>query len=116
MNEDLLDQLKLSLRLSDDEAAEDSTILSRNLVAAENYVKGAVGTELTDFYDREDVQTLYEIVVISIASAYYTYRSASMTGRVNNVNLTSNSIIAQLRGKYAKAMEEVDADGSEHKS
>lgn len=115
-NEDsLLKDLKLSLRLDDDQ--EDSTILNRNLTAAEAYVKGAVGNDddlMTGFYDLDKVKTLYEIVVISIASAYYTYRSANMTGRANTVDLTSNAIIGQLRAKYELEKQERESNGSEH--
>ena len=39
-----------------------------------------------------------------------------MTGRVNTVDMTGNSIIAQLRGKYLKEKERREANGSEHQS
>lgn len=111
----LLEDLKLSLRLNDDE--EDLNILNRNLAAAEAYVKGAVGSDdglMSGFYELGKIKTLYEIVVIAIASAYYTYRSAGMTGRMNSVDLTSNSIIAQLRAKYEREKLEREANGTEH--
>jgi len=114
-SDSLLKDLKLSLRIDDDE--EDSAILSRNLTAAEAYVKGAVGSDdglMSGFYEMPKAKTLYEIVVIAIASAWYTYRSASMTGRANVVDLTSNSIIAQLRAKYEREKQEREDDGSEH--
>jgi len=111
----LLEDLKLSLRLNDDE--EDLNILNRSLAAAEAYVKGAVGSDkylMNGFYEMSDAKTLYEIVVIAIASSYYTYRVANTNGRVNSVDSTSNSIIAQLRGKYDSEKERREADGSKH--
>lgn len=117
MADSLLNDLKLSLRLGLDE--EDDTILNRNLTAAESYVKGAIGSDdglMKGFYDLDNVKQSYEIAVIALASSYYTFRSSSMTGRVNTVDMTGNSIIAQLRGKYLKEKERREADGSEHQS
>lgn len=112
MADKLLTTLKLSLRV---DGSDDDDILNRNLIAAESYVKGAIGETgslMKDFYELPETQTLYETAVIAIASSYYTYRSASMTGRVNNVDLTSNSIIAQLRGKYNRIYQERIENGS----
>ncbi len=120
MDDSLLSDLKLSLRLDPDE--EDDTILNRNLTAAESYIKGAIGNDdglMEGFYELDSVKRSYEIAVIALASSYYTFRSSGMTGRVNTVNtvdMTGNSIIAQLRGKYLKEKERREADGSEHQS
>lgn len=117
MADSLLNDLKLSLRLDSDE--EDDTILNRNLTAAESYVKGAIGSDdglMKGFYDLDNVKQSYEIAVIALASSYYTFRSSSMTGRVNTVDMTGNSIIAQLRGKYLREKERREANGSEHQS
>lgn len=117
MADSLLNDLKLSLRLDPDE--EDDTILNRNLTAAESYVKGAIGNDdglMKGFYELDSVKHSYEIAVIALASSYYTFRSSGMTGRINTVDMTGNSIIAQLRGKYLKEKERREADGSEHQS
>lgn len=117
MDDLLLSDLKLSLRLDPDE--EDDTILNRNLTAAESYIKGAIGNDdglMDGFYELDSVKHSYEIAVIALASSYYTFRSSGMTGRVNTVDMTSNSIIAQLRGKYLKEKERREANGSEHQS
>lgn len=117
MVDSLLSDLKLSLRLDSDE--EDDTILNRNLTAAESYIKGAIGNDdglMEGFYELDSVKRSYEIAVIALASSYYTFRSSGMTGRVNAVDMTGNSIIAQLRGKYLKEKERREADGSEHQS
>lgn len=117
MTDSLLSDLKLSLRLDSDE--EDDTILNRNLTAAESYIKGAIGNDdglMEGFYELDSVKHSYEIAVIALASSYYTFRSSGMTGRVNTVDMTGNSIIAQLRGKYLKEKERREADGSEHQS
>lgn len=117
MADSLLNDLKLSLRLDPDE--EDDTILNRNLTAAESYIKGAIGNDdglMEGFYELDSVKNSYEIAVIALASSYYTFRSSGMTGRVNTVDMTGNSIIAQLRGKYLKEKERREADGSEHQS
>lgn len=117
MADSLLNDLKLSLRLDPDE--EDDTILNRNLTAAESYIKGAIGNDdglMEGFYELDSVKNSYEIAVIALASSYYTFRSSGMTGRVNTVDMTGNSIIAQLRGKYLKEKERREANGSEHQS
>lgn len=117
MDDLLLSDLKLSLRLDPDE--EDDTILNRNLTAAESYIKGAIGNDdglMKGFYELNSVKQSYEIAVIALASSYYTFRSSGMTGRVNTVDMTGNSIIAQLRGKYLKEKERREANGSEHQS
>jgi len=114
----LLGDLKLSLRIDADDT-EDDTILNRNLTAAENYIKGAVGNDddlMKGFYDLANVKSSYEIAVIALASSYYTFRSSVMTGRVNNVDMNNGSIIAQLRGKYLKEKERREANGSEYQS
>lgn len=117
MDDSLLSDLKLSLRLDSDE--EDDTILNRNLIAAESYVKGAIGSDdglMEGFYELDNVKQSYEIAVIALASSYYTFRSSGMTGRVNTVDMTGNSIIAQLRGKYLKEKERREANGSGYQS
>ncbi|KAE9560660.1 head-tail connector protein [Companilactobacillus bobalius] len=101
MDDSLLSDLKLSLRLDPDE--EEDMILNRNLIAAESYVKGAIGNDdglMEGFYELDSVKQSYEIAVIALASSYYTFRSSGMTGRITTLFMTLDSIIAQFRGKY----------------
>lgn len=100
-----LDQLKLSLRI---DGTVDDDMLTGYLTAASVYIQGAIGTDSTDFYTSDQVKPLYDVAVMALASAYYNYRSASVSVSVTNVNLPVNSIIGQLRGLYAEGMGDTD--------
>ena len=115
MNDDkLLQVLKLSLRVDGD---EDDEILNRNISAAKSYVIGAIGYDdgiMTGFYELSDIKDQFEMVVIAIASSYYTYRSAIVGNAVSEVDLVSYSIIGQLRGKYIDLEQRGGVNGSKN--
>lgn len=100
-----LEQLKLSLRLDMD---EDDVLLNLYLDTADAYIKGAVGEE-TGFWKLESVQKLYKTVLIAQATGYYTARTSLSNIPMSPVNMSVNSIIGQLRGRYATYLERMEA-------
>ena len=115
MDEDkLLETLKLSLRVDGD---VDDEILKRNILAAKAYVIGAIGPDdgiMEGFYQLTDIKDQFEMVVIAIASSYYTYRSAVVGNSISEVDLVSYSIIGQLRGKYIDLEQRGGVNGSKN--
>ena len=115
MDEDkLLETLKLSLRVDGD---VDDEILKRNILAAKAYVIGAIGPDdgiMKGFYELADIKDQFEMVVIAIASSYYTYRSAIVGNAASEVDLVSYSIIGQLRGKYIDLEQRGGVNGSKN--
>lgn len=103
MSEDkLLATLKLSLRIEIDDTTDDE-ILKRNLDAAVNYMKQAIGEEnelMQDFYQLPNVKPLFETAIIALASTYYMYRVSVQISAVNQVDPISTSIVGQLRTMY----------------
>jgi len=93
-----LDDLKTSLRI--DSSADDG-LLEGYQLAAENYVKNAVGTDDNEFYAQPTVKPLFDVAVIALTSGYYTFRTSLSLVEAYPVDLATNSIIAQLRGVYA---------------
>ncbi|MGK9295864.1 head-tail connector protein, partial [Melissococcus plutonius] len=103
MSEDkLLATLKLSLRIEIDDTTDDE-ILKRNLDAASNYMKQAIGEEdelMQDFYRLSTIKSLFETAVIALASTYYVYRVSVQISAINQVDPISTSIVGQLRTMY----------------
>lgn len=100
-----VDDIKSSLNLDGD---EDNALIQNYLTAAESYIKGAIGEDKSGkFYDQPDVAPLFGVAVIALTGSYYTYRVALSDTQSYPVDLTLNSIIGQLRGKYS-LFEEVD--------
>lgn len=93
-----LDDLKTSLRI--DSSADDGLLKGYQL-AAENYVKNAVGVDDDEFYAQKTVEPLFDVAVIALTSGYYTFRTSLSLVEAYPVDLATNSIIAQLRGVYA---------------
>ncbi len=86
----------------------DDELLEAYIRAAESYIKNAVGAD-EGFYADND---LFDVAVIALASSYYTERTALSSTQLYPVNLTLNSIIGQLRGKFS----EVAQDGETNQS
>lgn len=99
-----VDDIKSSLNLDGD---EDNTLIQNYLTAAESYIKGAIGEDKSGtFYAQPDVSSLFDVAVIALTGSYYTYRVALSDTQSYPVDLTLNSIIGQLRGKYSLFEEE----------
>ena len=91
-------QVRDILYLDDD---SDDQLLSLYVNAADRYVRHAIGTDLDGFYESEDVKPLFTEAVLSLAGTFYQNRLAISAVPTYKVDLTVNSIIAQLRGVYA---------------
>lgn len=91
-------QVRDMLYLDDD---SDDQLLSLYVNTADRYVRHAIGTDLDGFYESEDVKPLFTEAVLSLAGTFYQNRLAISAVPTYKVDLTVNSIIAQLRGAYA---------------
>lgn len=113
----ITDGLKRSLGYLDEDDSLDNGLqirMSSALTAAESYVQGAIGTELKDFYTSEENKPLYTLVCNALAASYVQNPVSITSGAVVNVDIVTNAIIGQLRGRYAKELE--DQDGQNTKS
>ncbi len=113
----ITDGLKRSLGYLDEDDSLDNGLqkrMSSALIAAESYVQGAIGTELKDFYTSEENKPLYTLVCNALAASYVQNPVSITSGAVVNVDIVTNGIIGQLRGRYAKELE--DQDGQNTKS
>ncbi|OUP14899.1 DNA packaging protein [Lactobacillus johnsonii] len=113
----ITDGLKRSLGYLDEDTSLDEGLqkrMSSALIAAESYVQGAIGTELKDFYTSEENKPLYTLVCNALAASYVQNPVSITSGAVVNVDIVTNAIIGQLRGRYAKELE--DQDGQNTKS
>lgn len=113
----ITDGLKRSLGYLDEDDSLDVGLknkMSNALIAAESYVQGAIGTELKDFYTSEENKPLYTLVCNALAASYVQNPVSITSGAVVNVDIVTNAIIGQLRGRYAKELE--DQDGQNTKS
>ncbi|MDD9139142.1 phage gp6-like head-tail connector protein [Fructobacillus sp. CRL 2054] len=105
-----IDDLKLSLRV---DTNADDTLLHGYAIAAENYIKNAVGNDKPAFYQQDNVVELIRVAVIAQASAYYSYRTALSLVQSYPIELAVDSIVSQLQGEYARFEEEnTDANKS----
>lgn len=105
----ITDGLKRSLGYLDEDDSLDAGLknkMSNALIAAESYVQGAIGTELKDFYTSEENKPLYTLVCNALAAAYVQNPVSITSGAVVNVDIVTNAIIGQLRGRYAKELED----------
>ncbi|MDD9138316.1 phage gp6-like head-tail connector protein [Fructobacillus sp. CRL 2054] len=99
----LIDDLKLSLRV---DTNADDALLRGYAIAAESYIKNAVGNDKPAFYDQPNVVELIRVAVIAQASAYYSYRTALSLVQSYPIELAVESIVSQLQGEYAKFVED----------
>lgn len=113
----ITDGLKRSLGYLDEDTSLDEGLqirMSSALAAAENYVQGAIGTDVPDFYTSDNNKPLYTLVCNALAASYVQNPVSITSGAVVNVDIVTNAIIGQLRGRYAKELE--DQDGQNTKS
>lgn len=115
----ITDGLKRSLGYLDEDTSLDESLqkrMSSALIAAESYVQGAIGTELKDFYTSEENKPLYTLVCNALAAAYVQNPVSITSGAVVNVDIVTNAIIGQLRGRYAKELEDQDGQNTKYQS
>lgn len=77
----------------------DDALIQGYIDAASQFVKGAIGDNEA-FYAQKSVRALYESAVKSLAATYYQYRLSLSDTQTYPIDLTVNSIIGQLRGRY----------------
>lgn len=92
----LIQNVKSILYLDGD---QDDQMVQDYVTAAESFVKGAIGDD-DSFYKQPDVEPLFESAVTALAATYYQYRLSLSDTQTYPVDLTVNSIIGQLRGRY----------------
>lgn len=105
------DEFKRTLGfLPDDESLDNQAVVRMNsaLIAAENYVQGAIGNANTDFYKRDDILPLYKLACFAIGANWFNHPSTAVS------STTAKSIIGQLRGSYDES--EVSGDGTTSES
>ncbi|WP_289700328.1 DNA packaging protein [Lactobacillus taiwanensis] len=104
----ITDGLKRSLGYLDEDDSLDDGLknkMSNALIAAESYVQHAIGTDVNDFYISEENKPLYTLVCNALAASYVQNPVSITSGAVVNVDIVTNAIIGQLRGRYAKELE-----------
>ena len=105
----ITDGLKRALGYLDEDDSLDNGLqirMSSALAAAENYVQGAIGTDVPDFYTSDNNKPLYTLVCNALAASYVQNPVSITSGAVVNVDIVTNAIIGQLRGRYAKELED----------
>lgn len=105
----ITDGLKRALGYLDEDDSLDNGLqmrMSSALAAAENYVQGAIGTDVPDFYISDNNKPLYTLVCNALAASYLQNPVSITSGAVVTVDAVTNAVIGQLRGRYAKELED----------
>ena len=105
----ITDGLKRSLGYLDEDDSLDNGLqirMSSALTAAESYVQGAIGTDVPDFYTSDNNKPLYTLVCNALAASYVQNPASITSGAVVTVDAVTNAVIGQLRGRYAKELED----------
>lgn len=105
----ITDGLKRSLGYLDEDDSLDEGLknrMSNALTAAESYVQGAIGTDVQNFYTSDENKPLYTMVCNALAASYVQNPVSITSGAVVTVDAVTNAVIGQLRGRYAKGLEE----------
>lgn len=100
-----IDDLKAVLYL---DGNNEDALLQSYIDAANQFIIGAVGDEVPDFWSDSKVTVLHDLAVKSLAASYYQYRLNLSDVQVYQIDMTVNSILGQLRGRYASAKEAQD--------
>ena len=105
----ITDGLKRALGYLDEDDSLDNGLqirMSSALAASENYVQGAIGTDVPDFYTSDNNKPLYTLVCNALAASYVQNPVSITSGAVVTVDAVTNAVIGQLRGRYAKELED----------
>lgn len=100
-----IDDLKAVLYLDGD---DEDALLQSYINAADQFIIGAVGDEVPAFWDDSTVIMLHDLAVKSLAATYYQYRLSMSDTQTYQIDMTVNSVLGQLRGRYASAKEAQD--------
>lgn len=66
----------------------------------------AIGAGVQDFYTSEENKPLYTMVCNALAASYVQNPVSITSGAVVTVDAVTNAVIGQLRGRYAKELED----------
>ena len=77
----------------------DNNLIQGYIDAADQFVRDAIGTDQA-FFEKDDVKPLFNSAVKALAATYYQYRLSLSDTQTYPIDMTVNSIIGQLRGKY----------------
>lgn len=77
----------------------DDDLIQTYIDSASQFIKSAIGDN-EEFYTKKSVQPLFDGAVKALAASYYQYRLSTSDIQVFPINMTVNSIIGQLRGRY----------------
>ncbi|MDE6546952.1 MAG: DNA packaging protein [Lactobacillus sp.] len=114
----ITDGLKRSLGYLDEDTSLDEGLqkrMSSALIAAESYVQGAIGIDVQDFYTSKENKPLYTMVCNALAASYVQNPVSITSGAVVTVDAVTNAVIGQLRGRYAKELEDQNGTDTESK-
>lgn len=100
-----IDDLKAVLYL---DGNDEDAMLQSYIDAADQFVIGAVGDDVSGFWDDSKVTVLHDLAVKSLAATYYQYRLSMADTQTYQIDMTVNSILGQLRGRYVYAKEGQD--------
>ena len=100
-----IDDLKAVLYL---DGNDEDALLQSYIDAADQFVIGAVGDDVPGLWDDSKVTVLHDLAVKSLAATYYQYRLSMADTQIYQIDMTVNSILGQLRGRYASAKEAQD--------
>lgn len=77
---------------------EDDVLLSSYVLAANSFVRNAIGEDVNGFYEDTNVNSLVMMATVSLAATYFQNRLSLSDTQTFPIDLTVNSIIGQLRG------------------
>lgn len=95
----LLEKVKLSLRLDDD---EDDTLVTSLIRAAQKDIKSQVGEQIKGFFDNNDV---FDAAVILEVTHLYNHRDAVSDQQTYEVPMTLYSLINSMKDDYRYQLE-----------
>ncbi|ABQ23663.1 head-tail connector protein [Clostridium kluyveri] len=101
-----LNELKLALRI---DTSDDDPLLNIFMGTASDYVKGAIGDRIPDFYDNN---FKFDTAVILLTDHYYKTRSATDETDLKKVPFGVTTLILQMKGDYLYALQQSSADSA----
>lgn len=97
---------------------DDDAEITRSVMAAKSYLKGAIGDDKPSFYESEDkeLDEQLNLAMLMLADHYYNARSAtvessSAKGTLRKFDFGLESLLLQLKAKYRLFKEGVANEG-----
>lgn len=110
-----LEEIKAAIR---EDYTDDENGVTRAVMAAIAYIKGAIGNDKPSFYMQEsETNELINLAILLLTDHYYhagsaTIESQTQNGALREYDLGFNSILLQLKASYL-AFKEGDVDAKE---